>query len=220
MRKEIADYVLPVFRSAIEYKEGLRTNENVWKSRFSECQKKLMALLQAPVQDELRNDVLGDPRSYDGAGGRGGFLGIRYALACWLDEIFILDSPWRDQWNVNSLESTLYKSRERATEFWTQAQRAQTRPTWDALEVYYLCVMLGFRGEMIEKPAELAAWRDGIQSQITQAEGRIYTAPAGLTVQPDVHRPLTGAAKMQKWSMFVAVIVLAFIPLLIFVFAR
>jgi type IV/VI secretion system ImpK/VasF family protein len=220
MRKEIADYVLPVFRSAIEYKEGLRTNENVWKFRFQECQKKMLALLQAPIRDDLRNDVLGDPRQYEGVGSRGGFLGIRYALACWLDEIFILDSAWRDQWNVNSMESTLFKSRERATEFWAQAQRAQTRPTWDALEVYYLCVMLGFRGEMIEKPAELAAWRDGIQSQITQAEGRIYTAPAGLTVQPDVHRPLTGAAKMQKWSMFVVVLVLAFIPLLIFVFAR
>ncbi len=222
MRKEIADYVMPVLRSAIEYKEGLRTNENVWKFRFQECQKKMLALLQAPIRDDLRGDVLGEQRPYESGAGisKAGFLGIRYALVCWLDEIFILDSAWKDQWNVNSMESTLYRSRERATEYWSQVQRAQTRPTRDALEVYYLCVMLGFRGEMIEKPTELAAWRDGVQSQITQAEGRIYSAPPGLSVQPDVHRPLTGAAKMQKWFMVTAAIVLAFIPVLIFVFAR
>jgi len=214
MRKEIADYVLPVFRSAIEYKEGLRSNEAVWRYRFAECQKKMLALLQAPVRDDLRSDVLGDHRSMDvgPATARLAFLGIRYALACWLDEIFILDSPWKDQWNVNSLESTLYKSRERATEFWEQAQRAQTRATRDALEVYYLCVMLGFRGDMLEKPAELNAWRDAVQSQITQEEGRTYSAPTGLQVNPTVHTKLDGAGKMQWWFMVCMILVLAFIP--------
>ena len=47
MRKEIADFVFPVVRTAIEYKEGLRSNEGVWRSRFGECQKKMLALLLA-----------------------------------------------------------------------------------------------------------------------------------------------------------------------------
>jgi type VI secretion system protein ImpK len=201
MRKEIADYVFPVIRAAIEYKEGLRTNEVIWKLRFAECQKKLLALLLAPVPDSLRADVLGDPRSVD-AGAlntRLGFLGIRYALACWLDEIFIFDSPWRDQWNGSSMEPTLYRSRERNTEFWEQAQRSQTRPTRDALEVYYLCVMLGFRGKMHEKPVELAAWREAVQSQLTQGEEREYTAPQGLVVPPTVDKKLVGVRQLQKW---------------------
>src|SRR6185295_12479337 len=123
MRKEIADYVFPILRAAIEYKEGLRSNESVWRSRFGECQKKMLALLLAPVPDPMRPDVLGDPRIVDpgATGAQVGFLGIRYALACWLDDIFILDSIWREQWNANKMEYALYKLNKRATEFWDQA---------------------------------------------------------------------------------------------------
>jgi type IV/VI secretion system ImpK/VasF family protein len=190
MRKEIADYVFPVLRAAIEYKEGLRTNESVWRFRFGECQKKMLALLLAPVADPLRPDVLGDPT---------GFLGIRYALACWLDDIFILDSVWREQWNANKMEYALYKLNKRNNEFWEQAQRAQTRPTRDAIEVYYLCVMLGFRGKMHEKLVELSAWRDSVQTQITEPEAREYVAPQGLVVPPTVDKTLVGEQQMQIW---------------------
>ena len=190
MRKEIADYVFPVLRAAIEYKEGLRSNESVWRFRFGECQKKMLALLLAPVADPLRPDVLGDQT---------GFLGIRYALACWLDDIFILDSVWREQWNANKMEYALYKLNKRNNEFWEQAQRAQTRPTRDAIEVYYLCVMLGFRGKMHEKLIELNAWRDSVQTQITEPEAREYVAPQGLVVPPTVDKTLVGEQQMQTW---------------------
>lgn len=201
MRKEIADYVFPVLRAAIEYKEGLRSNESVWRFRFGECQKKMLALLLAPVQDSLRPDVLGDPRAADAGatGAQTGFLGIRYALACWLDDIFILDSVWREQWNANKMEYALYKLNKRNNEFWEQAQRAQTRPTRDAIEVYYLCVMLGFRGKMHEKLVELSAWRDAVQTQITEPEAREYVAPQGLVVPPTVDKTLVGDQQMQTW---------------------
>ena len=56
-------------------------------------------MLQAPVPDHLRSDILGDQRAIDASvlstSNRLGYLGIRYALACWLDDIFILDSAWR-----------------------------------------------------------------------------------------------------------------------------
>ncbi len=201
MRKEIADFVFPVLRAAIEYKEGLRSNESVWRSRFGECQKKLLALLLAPVPDSLRADVLGDPRSTDtaGAGTLTAFLGIRYALACWLDDIFILDSVWNEQWNANKMEYALYKLNKRNTEFWEQAQRSQSRPTRDALEVYYLCVMLGFRGKMSEKPIELNSWRDAVQIQLTEPEDRVYVPPQGLVVPPTVDKTLIGTQKLQTW---------------------
>jgi type VI secretion system protein ImpK len=216
MRKEIADFVFPVFRAAIEYKEGLRTNETVWRSRFGECQKKMLALLLAPVPDSLRLDVLGDPRLVDAAAGGAqfGFLGIRYALACWLDDIFILDSVWKEQWNANKMEFALYRLNKRNTEFWEQAQRSQTRPTRDALEVYYLCVMLGFRGKMSEKPIELNAWRDAVQTQITEPEEREYVAPQGLVVPPNVNKILVGERQSQKWLKrltIVGAVALAFV---------
>jgi type VI secretion system protein ImpK len=214
MRKEIADLVMPVFRKAIEIKEGLRANEKAWD--FADSQKRLLALLQAPVADPLRADILGDQRAIDASvsTSRLGFLGIRYALACWLDEVFIADSAWKEQWNASKVETTLYGINDRASEFWKQAQRAQTRPTRDALEVYYLCAMLGFRGEMYDRHAELAVWRAGVETQITQGEEREYTPPPALTITPNV-RALKGAGGMQKWFMIAIMVALSFIPLLI-----
>jgi type VI secretion system protein ImpK len=214
MRKEIADIVLPVFRKAIEIKEGVRANERAWD--FADSHKKLLALLQTPVPDSLRPDFFGDQRAIDASVGsnRIGYLGIRYALACWLDEIFILDSPWRDKWNDNKVETNLFGMNERAAEFWKQAQRAQTRPNHDGLEAYFLCVMLGFRGDLADKPDEVVSWRVGVENQITQGEDREYSAPPGLSVTPNV-RPLKGAAVMGKWFMIATMIALLYIPLIV-----
>jgi type VI secretion system protein ImpK len=217
MRKEIADLVFPVFRRAIEIKEGLRVNEKAWD--FADSQKKLLALLQAPVPEPLRPDMFGDQRAIDASvsTNRIGYLGIRYALACWLDEVFIFDSPWKEEWNASKVETTLYGMNERAGEFWKQAQRAQTRPNRDGLEVYFLCVMLGFRGEYTEKkPEDLIAWREGVENQITQGEDREYKAPPGQQVAPNV-RPLKGAGVMGKWFMIATMIALLFIPLLVWI---
>ena len=65
--------------------------------------------------------------------------------------------------------------------------------------MYYLCIMLGFRGKMIEKPVELAAWRETVQAQITQGEDREYMAPGPVNVPPTVDKKLVGVRQMQKW---------------------
>ena len=84
-----------------------------------------------------------------------GFLGMRYALACWLDEILI-DAGWRE-WDENKLESALYRTNIRYSNFWNQARLADAIPSGiDAQEVFLLCVLLGFRGEMGEQPEKLA----------------------------------------------------------------
>jgi type VI secretion system protein ImpK len=219
MRKEIADLVFPVLRKAIEFKEGLQSNPRAYD--FADSQKKLLGLLQAPVPDSLRPDMLGDQRAIDASvsTNRIGYLGIRYALACWLDEIFISDSAWKDQWNDNKVETNLYGMNERASEFWKQAQRAQSRPTRDALEVYYLCAMLGFRGEMIDRANEMIEWREKVEPQITQSEGREYQPPPGMTITPNV-RALKGAAVMQKWFIAAMLVGLLLIPLVIVLILR
>src|SRR5947208_223861 len=61
------------------------------------------------------------------------FLGIRYALVCWLDEIFLVDSFWDTRWNENKLELALYGSNDRAWRFWEQTRLAEARPGTDAL---------------------------------------------------------------------------------------
>ena len=85
-----------------------------------------------------------------------GFLGMRYALACWLDEILI-DAGWRE-WDENKLESALYRTNIRYSNFWNQARLADAIPSAvEAQEVFLLCVLLGFRGEMGEQPEKLAS---------------------------------------------------------------
>lgn len=215
MRKEIADLVFPVLRHAIELKDRLQANEV--GLTYAESQKKLLGLLNAPVSENLRSDVIGEGRSLDGAtpSAKLGYGGVRYALACWLDEIFIRDTAWQDEFNRNKMEFALYRVAERAQEFWRQAERAQNRPTRDTLEVYYLCVMAGFRGEMYERPEELAGWRDRVEAQITQDPSREYTPPPPVAVTPDVQHQLQGAAIMQAWQARAIGAALMFIPLLI-----
>ncbi len=220
MRADIGELVFPVFRLGLQVIEGLRAGAGDWQ--FATTQKQLLALLQGPVPDALRSEVIGDARAAEQSlvGARpNAFLGMRYALACWLDEIFIEHSPWKDQWSDNSIEVTLFGIRLRSPKFWEQAQRAQARPTRDALEVYYLCVMLGFRGDLAGKPVELNAWRDAVEAQITHGDDRAYTPPPGLKVTPNVPE-LKGASVMQGRFLLVTVLALLFIPLLVVWFMR
>jgi type VI secretion system protein ImpK len=82
----------------------------------------------------------------------------KYALASWIDDLLI-STPWsgRDWWESNSLEFALFKTRDRATKFYLRAKEAAEMPRRDALEVFYLCVVLGFRGLYKLREAELLA---------------------------------------------------------------
>jgi len=189
MREEIANLVYPV----IDY--GLRLKEQLEKGRdlpdLDNEQAALMGLLGNESSARRWADFGGDSSSLDAslhggtlrgtsdAGRRGdAFLGIRYILACWLDEIMI-DTAWGGEWREKTLEQALYKTRERAWKFWEQSRKAETRPGSDALEVIFLCVMLGFRGDLIEEPDKLRSWVTTTQTRITQSQGKEWAAPDG-----------------------------------------
>jgi type VI secretion system protein ImpK len=211
MRDEIADVVYPVFTLGIRFKEQLAAGEEL---DFADSQKKLQGKLQStgrwadfggdqPVSDSLRAPH-GDK-----------FLGMRYALACWLDEIFILDSSWKDQWRDQCLEWTLYGHVDRAWKFWEQADRAGARPSTDALEVFYLCVMLGFRGDKANKPEELKKWCERVKTQLDQALGLDFNLPPDG--QPRTHvPPLTGARRLHKMLVAASVVLLVLVLPLMF----
>ncbi|HTN75241.1 MAG TPA: DotU family type IV/VI secretion system protein [Pirellulaceae bacterium] len=71
----------------------------------------------------------------------------KYALASWSDEMLI-DSPWEGHnwWSNNALEVELFQTRSCFDQFFIRAQEVTTLARRDALEVYYVCVVLGFRG--------------------------------------------------------------------------
>lgn len=87
----------------------------------------------------------------------------KYALVSWIDEV-LLDVPWsgRDWWSNNVLEMELYRTRLCYEQFYVRAQEASRLPHRDALEVFYIAVVLGFRG----------MYRDPSQSEsLIQAHG-------------------------------------------------
>jgi type VI secretion system protein ImpK len=71
----------------------------------------------------------------------------KYALVSWIDEVLV-DVYWdgREWWSNNVLEMELFNTRECNEQFYIKAQQASTTPGRDALEVFYVCVILGFRG--------------------------------------------------------------------------
>jgi type VI secretion system protein ImpK len=138
------------------------------------------------------------------------FLGARYALACWLDELFIVDSPWAKQWTESSMEVEVvgFGTQQRAWRFWRQAQRAATRPGTDALEVYLWCVMLGFRGEPKKERIDWVSWADGTRAHIIKTRNQRFPHEAGTNPRPDV-QILTGQRQFIRMLRIGAVAVAA-----------
>ena len=89
MRGEIANLVFPVFSFGVRLMEQLAAGD---LPDFREAQKNLLGLLQTPTTEK---DFTGEQVvSESGRIGRAGeiraarsdaFLGVRYALVCWLD---------------------------------------------------------------------------------------------------------------------------------------
>ena len=71
----------------------------------------------------------------------------RYAIISWIDELLV-DSPWEgaDWWSNNVLEMEQFNTRACFEQFYVRAREASKLPQRDALEVFYVCMMLGFRG--------------------------------------------------------------------------
>ena len=77
----------------------------------------------------------------------------KYGLICWIDEVLIAaDWPGSTWWNEYSLESSMFNQRERNEQFYVWARSAAELTRRDALEVFYLAVILGFRGFYADPP--------------------------------------------------------------------
>jgi type VI secretion system protein ImpK len=108
----------------------------------------------------------------------------KYALTAWIDDMLI-EAPWdgRDWWENNSLEFAYFQTRDRATEFFVKAEQAAELSNRDALEVFYLCVVLGFRGfyshaesiylaDSLRLPTSIEMWAERVSRSIQLGQGR------------------------------------------------
>ena len=74
----------------------------------------------------------------------------RFALAALLDET-IMSSSWsrKDSWSSNTLQYEFFRENIAGVEFFNRLEALRRSPAADAglLEVYYLCLVLGFEGQ-------------------------------------------------------------------------
>jgi len=119
----------------------------------------------------------------------------KYALVSWIDEMLV-DSPWpgREWWSNNVLEIGLFNTRQCHELFFLKAREASTLTGRDALEVFYVCVILGFRGlyhdpassadvaRALNLPPELTEWTRQTALSIRLGQGRPALAEAGREV--------------------------------------
>jgi len=196
------------------------------KDRLDKGEKPDIAVEQAQLRELLRSDS--EARRWPDYGGDSqigatvmggqrpqGFAGGRYALACWLDEIFIADPRWGEDWRPLALELEMYGEVVRYDRFWEQARRAEARANPDALEMYFLCTMLGFRGNKAGAPEQLRAWCDAVEARITSGYDRGYDQPSAK-VPPCNVPPLAGRDKLRKLMLYGAILVGIFLLLAVF----
>lgn len=132
----------------------------------------------------------------------------RYALVSWIDEVLV-DSSWAggEWWGNNVLEVEFYNTRLCNEQFFINAKEASTLTRRDALEVYYICVILGFRGlyrdphtakmlaEQYGLPTDLSSWAKQVSMSIRLGQGRPPIQPPS--------REITGAAPLKPKSRVV-----------------
>jgi type IV/VI secretion system ImpK/VasF family protein len=110
--------------------------------------------------EQLRADCMGDPRLASK------FERAHYALVAAADQI-ILSSNWpqRAQWTTAPLEKDLFKKLEGGKRFFRLVEEIIEDPSEEAPEIaecLFICVALGFRGELIGEKKQLEKTRRGL----------------------------------------------------------
>ena len=102
----------------------------------------------------------------------------KYALVAWIDEVLI-EAAWDggSWWKENALEQEIFSGMKAYHQFYMRAKDATSLPRRDALEVFYVCVVLGFRG----------LYRDPVEA-VAEAEGAGYAGRSGNLGSANFHR--------------------------------
>jgi type VI secretion system protein ImpK len=147
------------------------------------------------------------------------YLGVGYALAAWVDELFIVNSPAAGRWTEQKFEVEFFATNDRAWRFWEQARLAADRVDDGDLEVFYLCVVLGFRGEWAESPGELKAWLGATRDRLVKGLRKDWVPPPALDPPARVP-PRHGKAKLRRMAVTAGVAGLVCIPLVVLLIAH
>ncbi len=193
MNKPFARIVYKVLSQSLDIKDRLDRGES---PDIEAVRQQLIALIRSESEGRRLPDYIGD----------GVFLGVRYALACWVDELFIIhcQPPWADDWKERTLEYELFGTNVAATKFWEQADivlrhpgapRTATQPGLDAVETFFLCTVLGFRGTYFDNLGKVREYVEEMRPMLTRPSG--WQPPRDRGVQTNVS-PLVGRETLRR----------------------
>ncbi|MCO8121103.1 DotU family type IV/VI secretion system protein [Stieleria sp. TO1_6] len=109
----------------------------------------------------------------------------KYALAAWVDDLLI-EAAWDGSswWEQNRLEFQLFRTADAFQKFYVQSQKAMELPQKDALEVFYVCIVLGFRGLYGDPEATAHADHFGLPASLDE-----WARRTGMAIQLGQGRP-------------------------------
>lgn len=153
----------------------------------------------------------------------------KYALITWIDSELASVREWegRDWWQANSLEVDYHHQGIGNHEFYSRAQGAAALASKDALEVFYICVVLGFRGfyenasaedkmriiEGLQLPPDLKTWTKRSAQAIRLQQERPTIADASRAA--DFAPPLDGKQTLFGAAVMLAIIAAVCLPLIL-----
>lgn len=191
MNDAFAQIVGPVFQHVIDLQQQLRHDEH---PPLADTRHRLLSLLgeaeqKAAVSREQAHD----------------FALARYALVYWIDEVLINSSwsysgAWRDQ----ILEWDFYQERLGGEQFYDKAREAESLTSTDPLEVFYLCVALGFQGKYGSNRLELQRWGERVYGRIASGSKPPERFLPDEARETEPIRPLPGKSVLLAVSILVS----------------
>ena len=211
MTPEFASLVNPTFHDVLDVVTRIERGESVELSR--ERTRIRSVLEEAETRASSDNYSV---RAED-------FRLAKVAMVYWIDEVLTVADR---NWQSITLEWEYFGTRDRAWRFFVDGEIKARKSSPDVVEVWYLCLVLGFEGDIINafqehlkdsrfehlSPEECRrAWASELSQQIRQQ--KIPEIP-GQPLQGDV-RPLTGALTLAAALKWAAAFLVVFLILLI-----
>jgi type VI secretion system protein ImpK len=207
VRDETAELVYPILDYMLELKARLDRGE---APSLEEEQANLGRLLAREIRAEPTTTEA------DESSAAVPIDDLRYALVCLIDEFFIVNTSWASAWNENKFETRRYGTNDRAWKFWRGANQALAVGDVEMAEVYFICLMLGFRGQMADDRSGLADWVEKARRLIETRKARLWSDPSSREPRTFVP-PLGGHKSFESASLRLGIACLATVSLLVFV---
>ena len=207
MRDDLARQVYPVLLHGLRLRKRLDQGERPNLASEQGELKRLLGTSNQPAPWGTGRDLAGSIAILEPTR----FHGLRYALSCWLDELMI-ESPMAREWDENKIESALFETNIRYRNFWEQARLAEALPdSAEVLEGFLLCVLLGFRGELAERPEAFREWVSAAKARTAKIHGKELPAVPERPASAEV--PLLLAVEgYQRMTRLLWIVFLVAIP--------